>query len=248
MKEKKCKNCGIIKPLTDFSPHKSYTDGHINVCKKCINKRQVEKRAEIYFKFKLPDPPETEKGFKICSECGEKVPNSRIVPNKKYCYTCKNKMMKPDYFSPNFKKYIQGIVNEIVEDKKIKKDLMEKEELDKKIKIYKIIDNETNKVVYVGKTSQKIKKRFSQHRNDKIRFKKYKYLQEHDCRIELITQCDTSLLAKQAENRYIMMYDTVNNGLNGQYETKNSKYKKISETINAEAKAKAIIKALKNNK
>ena len=32
---KSCKECGEVKPLTDYSAHKMMADGHLNICKEC---------------------------------------------------------------------------------------------------------------------------------------------------------------------------------------------------------------------
>ena len=41
---KRCRLCGIEKPLTEFGKDKSRSDGHTSMCKTCRNKQNREKK------------------------------------------------------------------------------------------------------------------------------------------------------------------------------------------------------------
>lgn len=43
---KSCRECGIIKPLTDYYTHKEMADGHLNKCKSCVKMRVKRHRNE----------------------------------------------------------------------------------------------------------------------------------------------------------------------------------------------------------
>jgi len=44
---KKCKGCGVAKPLTEYSKHGSSRDGHRHTCKPCVTAARAKRRAEI---------------------------------------------------------------------------------------------------------------------------------------------------------------------------------------------------------
>jgi len=61
---KKCNTCGIMKPLTEYTPNKQLYDGHINKCKSCSAERQrryvkerpdIRRKAERKWREKNPD-------------------------------------------------------------------------------------------------------------------------------------------------------------------------------------------------
>lgn len=43
MENKKCRKCGIIKPISEFYTHPKMLDGHLNVCKDCVKKTERER-------------------------------------------------------------------------------------------------------------------------------------------------------------------------------------------------------------
>lgn len=44
---KKCKKCGIEKPLIDFYGHPQNSDGHLNECKQCVRKRVAAREEKL---------------------------------------------------------------------------------------------------------------------------------------------------------------------------------------------------------
>jgi hypothetical protein len=44
--EKRCKSCGQTKPLDEFYKNPKMSDGHVNTCKTCYNKKCQRKRDE----------------------------------------------------------------------------------------------------------------------------------------------------------------------------------------------------------
>jgi hypothetical protein len=53
---KKCRKCGIEKPLSDYYKHKQMGDGHLNICIDC-----TKQRIESMYKEKMKDPQFAEK-------------------------------------------------------------------------------------------------------------------------------------------------------------------------------------------
>jgi len=47
-----CHSCEVEKPITDFYRRKTCKDGHVNNCKRCLFKRNKEKRALFYLENK----------------------------------------------------------------------------------------------------------------------------------------------------------------------------------------------------
>ncbi len=43
---KKCKECGIEKPISDYHVHKQMKDGHLNKCKICVRERVAKHRSK----------------------------------------------------------------------------------------------------------------------------------------------------------------------------------------------------------
>jgi hypothetical protein len=66
---KKCTTCGEIKPLEDFYPDKSKTNGFSARCKVCICAAQKAKY--------IPKPPRPKKPPKICEFCGEEYESNQ---------------------------------------------------------------------------------------------------------------------------------------------------------------------------
>ena len=110
------------------------------------------------------------------------------------------------------------------------------------ISIYVIINNETDEVVYVGKTTKPIEERFEQHKKNKKSVDKYIYLQENDCRIESVNETDDVEKAKKSENRWIISKQTRINGLNKKYESKDVKQNDFARLEDAEEIIKKLMK------
>jgi hypothetical protein len=53
---KKCRKCGVEKPLSDYYKHKQMGDGHLNICIDC-----TKKRIKKSYKKKMEDPYFAEK-------------------------------------------------------------------------------------------------------------------------------------------------------------------------------------------
>jgi hypothetical protein len=108
MKNKKCRTCEIIKPLTDFSVAKENKDGFNNSCKKCrceYAKKHNEKNKDRILKrrkelYKKPSQPENYIKIenKICSVCFEEKPiynfnknNFKKDGHRPECKICQSK-------------------------------------------------------------------------------------------------------------------------------------------------------------
>ncbi len=61
---KTCTKCGKIKPLNEFSPHKSYSLGVRNICKACTNLSQKVRRKT------------TSQHICVCPVCGKNYKNN----------------------------------------------------------------------------------------------------------------------------------------------------------------------------
>jgi hypothetical protein len=108
MKNKKCKGCEIIKPLTEFSVAKENKDGFNNTCKKCKckyaklytekNKFKVLKRRKELYKKPLQPEKYIRLENKICSVCSENKPIDSFNKNnfkkdgyRPECKVCQSK-------------------------------------------------------------------------------------------------------------------------------------------------------------
>lgn len=77
--EKKCKKCGEVKPLIQFSPAKRTKDRHHTYCKLCKNALENERHlryAKIATERRLANQSQT----KLCSRCKEYKPVSMFTP------------------------------------------------------------------------------------------------------------------------------------------------------------------------
>jgi len=98
------------------------------------------------------------------------------------------------------------------------------------IKIYKIVDIDLNKVIYVGQhNGTDLEDRMDQHRKDKTHPSKVDYLKTHNCKIELIMESSNNR-ARNNEQYYIYTLDT--------YEPKG--FNRISAVSTATVKAKQL--------
>lgn len=71
---KPCKECGVVKPLSDFTPNKTTADGRQYVCKPCLS---VKERARY---AKNPQMLESRKRWqKLHPECGRQLAHRRIA-------------------------------------------------------------------------------------------------------------------------------------------------------------------------
>lgn len=43
--DKRCRDCGLTKPLNEFYPHPEMRDGHLNKCKDCVRGRVLKHRS-----------------------------------------------------------------------------------------------------------------------------------------------------------------------------------------------------------
>ena len=107
------------------------------------------------------------------------------------------------------------------------------------MKIYKIVNDTTEKVIYVGSTTRTLLTRFEEHlkNNDK----KAEYLHKNKCRIELIIECSYDD-QKKYEDYYINLYKTLYEQ-NKRLEIKDTKnyivqHRKINKIKNATKTAK----------
>ncbi len=73
--------------------------------------------------------------------------------------------------------------------------------MNKDIYIYGIIDIRDNSIIYVGKTTKPIIKRFKEHLSDKKNFEKYEYLKENKEYLEIV------LLEKYINDNNINIYE-----------------------------------------
>ena len=103
--EKKCTQCGEIKPLRLFSPSKNSKDGRTSYCKDCGRKQQREYNERIKASKKII--PET----KYCTSCNQTLPSSKFNKcNQRkdglniYCRDCSNKKHREYMAKPEVKK------------------------------------------------------------------------------------------------------------------------------------------------
>ena len=55
MKNKTCKKCGVEKPIDNFYTHKGMSDGHLNICKECVNERMANYRQDNLVRIRKYD-------------------------------------------------------------------------------------------------------------------------------------------------------------------------------------------------
>jgi hypothetical protein len=102
---KRCRDCGQVKPATEFWRRKQSPDGLALYCKECFGLRNAEtyrgrqavvgKRTRPYRRYSVV--PE---GMKYCANCGQTKPRSEFGANRakksglaNYCRPCHNKVM-----------------------------------------------------------------------------------------------------------------------------------------------------------
>jgi hypothetical protein len=74
--------------------------------------------------------------------------------------------------------------------------------MSKLIHIYKIVNVDTNEVVYVGQTKNDILKRFKEHQKDESHPEKVQYLKNHNCTIRCLESVCVEY-ARSTEQFYI---------------------------------------------
>lgn len=80
---KECKTCLITKPLTEFYKHSAMADGHINHCKECKRKKQLEIRnnnLEYYQEYDRNRPNQEERTQKTIAR--GKTEEGKAIKNK----------------------------------------------------------------------------------------------------------------------------------------------------------------------
>ena len=77
MIEKRCRDCGVDKPLDQFHPHAQMKDGRHNYCVECFRRRNRER----YYRRKEGDSRDNRRtrplepdGHRTCPDCGERKP------------------------------------------------------------------------------------------------------------------------------------------------------------------------------
>lgn len=87
---KKCNECGIEKPLSEYHKYCGSKDGYNTRCKRCRylaeKKRLGWKDKEVFIKEVKVKAKEFPNGTKLCSNCGEVKPLSDFVAYKKGKY------------------------------------------------------------------------------------------------------------------------------------------------------------------
>lgn len=85
MDKKKCKECGQVKPLTEFYKNPSCKLGVDNLCKVCKNKRAK-------MRYLAQNPIE----YYECTICGHIKPSTEFIKNSRICLACfKNRRYVP---------------------------------------------------------------------------------------------------------------------------------------------------------
>jgi hypothetical protein len=122
MNEKRCSICKEVKPLTEFSQHKSYTGGFNSRCKKCVNERSIpipviqlnEKRCSKCNELKpiteFPPHPRFKGGFNPqCNRCLSEESSKRLIVQlkEKRCSKCGE--VKPVTEFPRHSGYKDGL-------------------------------------------------------------------------------------------------------------------------------------------
>ena len=96
---KTCRDCGLVKPLGEFSPARGKPDGHTIYCKPCMSlrsqasyrKRLAAQGREVRERAPVPE------GFRRCPDCSivkalDEFPNHRTgtLGRGSYCKPCHN--------------------------------------------------------------------------------------------------------------------------------------------------------------
>src|SRR4051794_20694071 len=102
---KRCRDCGLVKPVSEFWRRKQSPDGWALYCKGCFGLRNAAsyrgrlavrgKKARPYRRYSDVPP-----GMKYCANCGEIKPLSEFGRNRRYksgltfyCKPCHNRVM-----------------------------------------------------------------------------------------------------------------------------------------------------------
>jgi hypothetical protein len=98
--QKRCKQCGKIKPITEFYEHAHYRDGHKDTCKACERARQRRRwkqnvEGNRTQGAKAPATP----AEKTCSKCGQTKPAAEFSRSGagSQCKTCVAEYQKQWY-------------------------------------------------------------------------------------------------------------------------------------------------------
>ena len=117
MKTKECRNCGHIKPLSDYYKHKQMWDGHLNKCKECVKHRVAihrEKNIEKVREYDRNRPNEKERAIAH----KERVKNLPIDKKEAYKKVKDKKISSPEYKN---KQTVNRYLNNAIRDKRIEK-------------------------------------------------------------------------------------------------------------------------------
>ncbi len=102
---KKCRDCGLVKPVSEFWRRKQSPDGWALYCKVCFRLRNAASyRGRLAVQGKKARPyrshSDVPPGMKYCANCGETKPVSEFGQNRAnksglayYCKPCHNKVM-----------------------------------------------------------------------------------------------------------------------------------------------------------
>lgn len=101
--ERKCKQCHLIKPLTDFEPGKRYKNGRMPVCRLC---RRLQ-RENLYKRERVPV-----EGSKLCRRCDRSMGLGEFQKDRR----------SPDGYSPQCKSCRRRYRSK--EDPRVSKDRM----------------------------------------------------------------------------------------------------------------------------
>lgn len=120
--EKKCSQCGQVKPLGLFGPSKNSKDGYASYCKQCGRKRQNEYNERIKSSKKVIPT------VKFCSSCKQTLPASEFnTCNQRkdglfiYCKTCQNKKNKEYRNRPEAKERLKEWTKEYLKKPEVRK-------------------------------------------------------------------------------------------------------------------------------
>ena len=103
---KRCSDCGLTKPLTDFIVSRRRSDGHGIYCRQCFairDRKSRERRAAKEGRV-VRDRVQAPDGFKYCPDCQNVKPLTDFPRNKSsrsgyggYCKPCHNAKGKATY-------------------------------------------------------------------------------------------------------------------------------------------------------
>ncbi len=94
---KECRDCGVEKPLDEFSPSKKNADGRVSYCRPCLRTRGSNYRAKTRKRPVSHKPAEVAAGHKWCARCQRAQPLAEFGRNRSsrdglttYCRHCHN--------------------------------------------------------------------------------------------------------------------------------------------------------------